>query len=170
MKMLSRYWALPFIDIRGPIRFNRSVQSKDVNCDPWSVFIISGGRICGWPRSTLRRGTRLLTCSKCAKPAPACEPVHDGDQIEEAFAHRNLCDIRAPDLIWLVNPQPAQQIGVGLVPFRGLSGIGLLVDRHQSHKAHQSLDALFVHGISLVLQVPCHLPNAIKRGVPKMPV
>lgn len=24
-------------------RFKRSVQSKDVNCDPWSVFMISGG-------------------------------------------------------------------------------------------------------------------------------
>ncbi|WP_146036552.1 hypothetical protein [Pseudotabrizicola formosa] len=24
-------------------RFSRSVQSKDVNCEPWSVFMISGG-------------------------------------------------------------------------------------------------------------------------------
>ena len=39
-------------------------------------------------------------------------------------------DVRAPDLIWLVDLQPAQQIGVGLVPFRGLAGIGFLIDRH----------------------------------------
>jgi hypothetical protein len=34
---------LPSIEIRVPIRFSRSVQSKDVNWLPWSVFMISGG-------------------------------------------------------------------------------------------------------------------------------
>ena len=34
MKMLSRQRPLPSIEIRVPIRFNRSVQGKDVNWDP----------------------------------------------------------------------------------------------------------------------------------------
>lgn len=43
MKMLSRWRALPSVEILVLARFKRSVQSKDVNCDPWSVFMISGG-------------------------------------------------------------------------------------------------------------------------------
>ena len=34
--------------------------------------------------------------------------------------------------------------------------------------AHQPPDALFVHGMALVLQVPGHLPDAVKRGVQKL--
>ena len=41
--MLSRSRALPSIEILVLPRFSRSVRSKDVNCDPWSVFMISGG-------------------------------------------------------------------------------------------------------------------------------
>ena len=43
MKMLSRYRALPSIEILVFARFSRAVQSKDVNWLPWSVFMISGG-------------------------------------------------------------------------------------------------------------------------------
>ena len=43
MKMLSRYRALPSIEILDFARFKRSVQAKDVNWLPWSVFMISGG-------------------------------------------------------------------------------------------------------------------------------
>lgn len=53
------------------------------------------------------------------------EPVHDGHQIQEAFAHRQICDVGAPDLIGPINAQPAQQIGVGLVALGGLAGVGL---------------------------------------------
>jgi hypothetical protein len=60
------------------------------------------------------------------------------------------------------------QVGVGFVAFRRLAGVGFLIDRHQSHKAHQSPDALFVHGMTLVLQVPCHLPDTVKRGVQEL--
>ncbi len=34
METLSRHLPLPSIEIRVPIRFSRSVQSQDVNCDP----------------------------------------------------------------------------------------------------------------------------------------
>ena len=36
----------------------------------------------------------------------------DRHQIQEAFAHRQICDVGAPDLIGPINAQPAQQIGV----------------------------------------------------------
>lgn len=38
MKMLSMQRPLPFIEIRLLTRFSRSVQEKDVNCDPWTPF------------------------------------------------------------------------------------------------------------------------------------
>ena len=59
----------------------------------------------------------------------AGEPVHDGHQIEEAFAHGQVGDVGAPDLIWPLDPQTAQQIGVGLVSLRRAAGVGFLVDR-----------------------------------------
>ncbi len=42
MKTLSMRRLLPSIDIRQPARFGRSVQTKDVNCEPWSVLKMSG--------------------------------------------------------------------------------------------------------------------------------
>jgi hypothetical protein len=35
-------WALPSIDFLVFARFSLSAQSKDVTCDPWSVFMTSG--------------------------------------------------------------------------------------------------------------------------------
>ena len=70
---------------------------------------------------------------QCVGDAPgqnlSREPVHNGHQIEVAFAHRNVGDVGAPDLIWAGDPQPAKQIGVGLVSLRGLAGVGFLIDR-----------------------------------------
>ena len=37
-----------------------------------------------------------------------------------------------------------------------------------AHQAHQPPDALFVHGMTLILQVPCHLPDTVKRRVQKL--
>ena len=51
---------------------------------------------------------------------------------------------------------------------RGLAGVGLLVDRHQAHEPHQTADAFLVHGIAFVLQMPCHLADAVERGFQKL--
>ena len=56
-----------------------------------------------------------------------------------------------------------QQIRVGLVPLRGLVGVGLLVDRHQAHEAHQSSNPLLIHQMAFVAQVPGHLADAEER-------
>ena len=42
MKTLSMHRPLPSIEMRVPTRFSRSVQAKDVNWLPWSVFMIPG--------------------------------------------------------------------------------------------------------------------------------
>ncbi len=43
-----------------------------------------------------------------------------------------------------------------------LAGVGLLVDRHQAHEPHQPPDALRVHTVSLVPQIPGHLPDTVE--------
>ena len=42
MKTLSMQRPFPSIEMRMPARFSRSVQTKDVNCEPWSVFMMPG--------------------------------------------------------------------------------------------------------------------------------
>ncbi len=90
-------------------------------------------------------------------------PFHDGDQIAKAPTHGQVGDIGAPDLVGPLHAQAAQQRWLGLVPLRRFAGIGLLVERHQAHKPHQSPDALVVHGMALILQMPCHLLHAVER-------
>jgi hypothetical protein len=111
---------------------------------------------------------RLQRVGDASSQHLAAAPVHDGDQIEEALSHRQIGDVGAPDLVGPLHPQPTQKIGVGLVPLRGFAGVGFLVEWHQSHEAHQPPDALFVHGMALVLQVPGHLADAVERGVQKL--
>ena len=122
-------------------RFKRSVQSKEVNWLPWSVFIISGR-----PKlvNGLVQGRAAEVRLQRVQDAPgqhlAVEPVHalrrlkaiayrskDGHQIKEALSHRQVGDVAAPDLIWPVDPQPAQQIAAALVPLGGPAGVGFLV-------------------------------------------
>lgn len=59
---------LPSMEIRMPTRFRRSVQAKDVNCEPWSVFMIPGAPkrwMASFSAST--RDSRLPACWRCAR-------------------------------------------------------------------------------------------------------
>ena len=78
---------------------------------------------------------------------------------------RQIGDVGVSDLIGPVDPQYAQHVRVGLMAFGGLAGIELLIDRHQMH---QLPDALFVHGMPLILQGSCHSPDTIDRRVHKL--
>jgi len=51
---------------------------------------------------------------------PAAEPIDDGDEIDKAVRHRNVRNVRRPDLIWLRYRQIAQEIRINLVPWRRL--------------------------------------------------
>jgi hypothetical protein len=42
MQTLSMQRPLPSIEMRVPARFSRSAHANDVNCDPWSVFMMTG--------------------------------------------------------------------------------------------------------------------------------
>src|SRR5712675_15310 len=42
-------------------------------------------------------------------------PVHDRDQIHEPLGHRDIGDVRAPNLVDPIDRQPTEQIGIDLV-------------------------------------------------------
>ena len=47
--------------------------------------------------------------------------------------------------------------------FRCFAGVGLLVDWHQAHEAHQASDPLLVHQMAFVAQMPGHLTDTEER-------
>src|SRR5712672_54340 len=63
-------------------------------------------------------------------------PVHDHYQIEKAFGHRDVGDVRAPHLIDPLDRDPTKQIRVDLVRRCRFAGVWSLVDRHQPHQPH----------------------------------
>ena len=110
-------------------------------------------------------------------------PVHDCHQIEEPATHRQIGDVHAPDPAWPAHTQPAQQIGVSLVPasrlaplshmhacVRGQRDVGVLVGRHEAHQPHEPADALLVHRMAFVGKVPRHLANAEEQRLQKLHV
>src|SRR5215217_7917376 len=97
-------------------------------------------------------------------------PIHDHHQVQKAPRHRNIGDVRAPDLVDAVDRQAAEQVGILDVLRRGLAGVGTLVDRHQPHQAHQPLHPLAVHRVSLCVQPRRHPPRAIKGPDQVLPV
>ena len=81
-------------------------------------------------------------------------PIHDRNQIQKAAFHRQISNIRAPDLIGPAHPQSPQQIGIGFVALRWQAGVRLLIDRHQAHQPHQTPDALHIDRINTNEKAP----------------
>jgi len=99
-------------------RFMRSVLTNDVNWLAWSLFMIS----CVPKRCTAslnassqNSASQLLDIRHSNRRRIAFAPfygqnltvvpIHDRDQIQKAAFHRQISDIRAPDLINPVHPQ-----------------------------------------------------------------
>lgn len=60
----------------------------------------------------------------------AGEPVHDLDQVEEPITHRQIRDVRSPDLVRPFHPQSFEQIWPDLVSLGWHAYNGHLEDRH----------------------------------------
>lgn len=94
-------------------------------------------------------------------------PVHDRHQIEEPSPHPQIGDVRSPNLIGPIHPQPAQQVGIRLVPLRRLAGVGLLVDRLRPiRRIRRRMRFSFTRWPSLRrCQVICRTPkNGVSRN------
>ena len=95
-------------------------------------------------------------------------PVHDRQQIPKAAPHRDGGDVNIPDVIWIIDRQPPQQIRIDLVLRIRLRRILFLVDRRQPHQLHQSTDPLAADSVALTTQVPRYQPCSIVRRFKKL--
>ena len=71
-------------------------------------------------------------------------PIHDGHQIQKALAHGDVSDVSAPHLVYFVNLQVPQQIGVDLVLWVRPCGLGPWIERTDAHDSHQPLHPLSI--------------------------
>jgi hypothetical protein len=67
-------------------------------------------------------------------------PVHDDHQIEKPLGHRDLGDVRAPNLIDPVDGDPTEEVWIDFVRGCRFARFRALVDRHQPQQPHQTLD------------------------------
>src|ERR1019366_411505 len=68
---------------------------------------------------------------------PAAEPIDDGGKIDEAARHRDVGDVRGPDLVGSDDRHVTQEIWINLVSRRWLRGIGPTINRLNPHALHQ---------------------------------
>src|SRR5271165_3956885 len=115
-----------------PWRCRVPVKSSLVNWLPWSVLNISGRPY--RQSASSRASTQNSAPSVFDSPRQhgTAHPVHDHHQVEEALGHRDVGDVRAPDLIDPLDRDPAEQVGVDLVGYRRLARVRPLVNRYQA--------------------------------------
>src|SRR5437660_902326 len=126
-------------------RFRVPVKSSLVNWLPWSVLKISGRP---YRASASSSASTQNSAPRVFRQPPrqhrAAYPVHDHHQVEEALGHRDVGDVRAPDLIDPLDRNPTEQVGVDLVGHRRLARVRSLIDRHQAGEPHQTPDPFAV--------------------------
>ena len=88
---------------------------------------------------------------------PPGGPVHDGDEREEALAHRDIGDVGAPDLVRPVDDWILQQIRPDLVLRVGDGRSELLINRPQPYLLHQTPNLLAPDDIARLMQMTRHL-------------
>ena len=94
-----------------PLSRKTLVKVKLVNWLPWSVLQISG--LPYFAKASfpgLQRKNPCPWCWKASRTNFSAVPVHNGHQVQEAFAHGDEGYIRAPDLIGSGNGQTPQQM------------------------------------------------------------
>ena len=97
-------------------------------------------------------------------------PVHDGDEIHEAFGHRNEADVACPDLIGSFNIQSSQPVRINLVSLARLTRSGLWIDGPEPHFPHQALDALPIHSVASMLKLDAQPPTPVERPLQIEPI
>src|SRR5487761_119197 len=101
-----------------------------------------------------------------AQHIPA-EPIHHRHQVHKPAGHRNVGDIRAPDLVGSLHLQSPQQVRVDFMRLRAPAQPRLGIDGFQAHHRHQPPHPLPVHPPTLAPQ-PCHHPPASVKRPPRV--
>ena len=74
-------------------------------------------------------------------------PVHNSDQVHESLLHGDVSDVSGPDLVWTVNGQAPQQIGVNRMSWLPLASAGFWGQRYDPHGQHQTSDPITAYGL-----------------------
>lgn len=92
-------------------------------------------------------------------------PVHDRDQVQKTPSHRDVCDVRAPDVVGPHDCQLAKKVRINPMLRIWITGPGPRIDRCQTHLGHQPSGTTAANLMAIALQVPAHLTAAIPRAV-----
>ena len=79
-----------------------------------------------------------------------------------AVSGRTLGNIRTPNLIWSVDDQPSQQVGIYLVIGIALAQIPFGIKRLKAHQIHQTRYPLAVHNMPRPFELFRHFAASIK--------
>jgi len=90
-------------------------------------------------------------------------PIHDRHQEHKTTIHGDVGDIGCPDLIGVHDGKITQEIWIYLMARMLAAGVGLGIDRFQTHLAHESLDAIAVDRVTLPIEMVGHAPASVKR-------
>src|SRR5690606_30854610 len=105
----------------------------------------------------LLHGLDAEVCRERVADAPcehlAAVPVHYCEQVHEATGHRDVGDVRRPDLVWLVDQEPSEQVREHGVMRMAFGGVLAAIDGLDAHQAHQSPHALAIDRQTLLPQL-----------------
>jgi len=89
-------------------------------------------------------------------------PVHARHQIQESIGHREVAQIRRPDLVRLIDGQAPQSVGIDLVAFARFAGPGLGIQGLKTHQPHPALHPFAVDSMTSVIQLIPYTAAALK--------
>ncbi len=80
--------------------------------------------------------TSAISPEEFARELRLAAAIHHRRQVHEAMHHRNIRDVRTPDLVDVGRHPIAEQVGVDPCVWRRHSGPRLGEDRVQAHQCH----------------------------------
>src|SRR6185437_10446917 len=113
MNTLSIHRPRPSIEMRTPAAVRTSVNRGEVNWLPWSLLKMSGrpNRANASSSAAMQNSTSMEFDKRQLSTRRVDQSI-TATSIEEAATHRNVGDIRTPDLVRPINHEIAQQIRV----------------------------------------------------------
>ncbi len=93
----------------------------------------------------------------------AAIPVHHDHQVHKPACQRNVTDVGRPHLVWPVDRQAAQPVGIDPVALARQAGPWPWVDGLETHLTHQAADPLAVDPVPQPVEVDGHPAGSVDR-------
>src|SRR5690349_5944939 len=153
-----------------PIHADLHASGKQRLCDLWAGEVTS---LIGVPNLWRRYRSCLCDCLQhkadleCLVKLPAdhiaAPPIQYCDQIHPALPQANVGNVAAPDLIWTLSGEIAQQIGIHPMLAHALAEIWAWRNPLNAHLTHIALHAFAVDWMTFLIQEHDELTRPIKR-------